>query len=162
MKKYLTLSNVLAVCALVLAILAFAFMFTDQLMISVKSLVGDGTSTVAFDKAFFSDSGSVAGFIGYLLVLVGGLCACTLNVFVKKSTGKTLAVAILSLAVIAGGVLIFLEPVIVNNNTGAKSWDIGGIVSGSGFYSTPTAIVAAIAGIVSGLLSCTSGFLAKK
>ena len=162
MKKYLTLSNVLACLAFVLAALAFAFMFTDQLMVSIKSILGDGTATVTFDKAFFSENGSVVGFIGYLLVLVGGLCACFLNFFVKKGSGKLLAVALASLVVVAGGVLIFLEPVFVNNTTGASSWNIGGLASGSSFYSTPTAIVAGVSGIASGLLSCCAGLLGKK
>lgn len=162
MKKYLTLSNVLACCAFLLAILAFAFMFTDQLSTSATVLGKTTTGTVSFNDAFFSDGGSVVGFIGYLLVLIGGLCACSLNFFLKKSNVKLLAVVIASLVVIVGGVLIFLLPVFVNNNTGAKGWDLGGLASGTAFSLTVTAIIAAIAGIVSGLLSCCSALLAKK
>ncbi len=164
MKKYLTLSNILACLAFVLAVVSFAFMFTDQLQMTVKSILGSTTSTVSFSDTFFSDGGSIVGFIGYLLVLVGALAACFFACpsFLKKKNKRFLVVALCSLVVIAGGVLILLEPVFVNSNTGAKNWNISGLVSGSEFQGTVTAILAGVFGIVSGLLSCAGAFLAKK
>ena len=164
MKKYLTLSNILACVAFVLAVVAFAMMFTDQLFVEVKSILGNGTATVTFSDAFFSDGGSPIGFIGYLLVLVGGIVAVLLScpAFLKKKNQRALAIACASLLVIVGGVLILLEASLVNSNTGAKNWNIGTLVSGSSYQLTVTAVLGGVFGIVSGLLSCAGGFLAKK
>ena len=111
-KGLFSTANIFRFLAAILAIVAFCLMFGNQLKVTSKVvLLGEGTSYVSFSDTFFGDGGNPLGFIGYILVLVGGLAACLLA-FAKFSKSSKLIVNLLVAALLlAGTVLVFLTAV---------------------------------------------------
>lgn len=116
MKQYLTLRNVLKLGAFLFAIAAFCMMFGNQLIPSVGGTKGD---PMAFDDCLFGEHGAVISFVGYLLMLIGGLIGCLL-VFLKASDNIKKYVSLgVGVLIIVGAVFVFIEaPVFQNANNG--------------------------------------------
>ena len=105
MKQYLTLRNVLKCGALVLAIVAFCMMFGNQLS---YTLLGEKYE-IAYNDALFGEGGAIISFVGYLLILIGGLVGGLLILLKTSENIKkyvTLGVAAL---IILGAVFVFIE-----------------------------------------------------
>ena len=112
--KYVKLHSLLRMFAALLAIIIFVSMFIT------KQVVNSDFDNVFFDfrnGAFFGDEyckGNVFGFIGYLLVLIGGLAGLAF-VFIDEIIGKDLTK---KLSFVAGGValvgaiaILFFSPI---------------------------------------------------
>ena len=101
--KYVKIHSLLRMAAALLAIIVFISMFSS------KMVVHETFENVFFDfgnGAFFGDEtykGNVLAFIGYILVLLGGLAGLAF-VFVDELIGKDLTKI---LSFVAGGLVIF-------------------------------------------------------
>ena len=112
--KYVKLHSLLRMFAALLAIIVFISMFIT------KQVVNDDFSNVFFDfrnGAFFGDEyckGNVFGFIGYLLVLIGGLAGLAF-VFIDEIIGKDLTKKlsfVVGGAVLIGAIaILFFSPI---------------------------------------------------
>ncbi|MBE6136234.1 MAG: hypothetical protein E7181_03100 [Erysipelotrichaceae bacterium] len=162
MKKYFSLSTCLAVLALIFAGVCFGLMFTDQLSYTIKILGGEGTATLSFSDTFFGKDGVIAGFIGYLLVLIGGLLVCgSAFIDLKNKNMKFFLFLFFAVILFAGSALILLEPVFFNNQNGTGSWS-SSIVSGSGFRLSTSALIAGILGLASGVTTLAAALYSSK
>ena len=145
MKNLLTLRNVLKCGAVVLGLVAFFFMFGDQLYVEAFG----ARAYSAFDKALFSENGSVLSGIGYILAGVSALGTCAL-IFVDVPQKKFINLG-LALVFIVSAVFVFLCASIVNGNVG-----------GSAYHLTAFPIISGILSILAGLLVCASEFVKDK
>ena len=110
MKKLLTLGNILKACAAIFGLLAFFMMFTKQLWLGNSS----NKAFVAFQDALFDkDYGSWISFVGYLLLLIGGLGMCAM-VFLKDKKLAKLITFCLAGALLLGAIFVFIEAAVVN------------------------------------------------
>lgn len=98
-----------------LCVVAFCLMFADQLSIDLGPL---GTANVSFGHAFFgyAESGvqiynaAPLGFIGFLLVLVGGILVPVLAFIGLKNKNLSMVLTLVGvLVIIVGAILIFCE-----------------------------------------------------
>ena len=108
--KYVKIHSLLRMAAALLAIIVFISMFSS------KMVVHETFENVFFDfgnGAFFGDEtykGNVLAFIGYILVLLGGLAGLAF-VFIDELIGKDLTKTLSYVAggvALAGGLLILL------------------------------------------------------
>ena len=160
-KGLLSTANIFRFLAAICAVAGFCMMFGNQLKITSKAiLIGEATSQVSFSDTFFGNGGNPLGFIGYMLILVGGLAACLL-VFAKFSKGTKLIVNLLVAALLlAGTVLVFLTAVPFQGQSGTATvwgYEVGKITIGL----TAFPIIAGVLGAVS--TGCVlAGFLMDK
>ena len=110
MKKLLTLGNILKVCAALFGLLAFFMMFTKQLWLGNSS----NKAFVAFQDALFDkDYGSWISFVGYLLLLIGGLGMCAMVFLQDKKLAKLITLCLAG-ALLLGAIFVFIEAAVVN------------------------------------------------
>lgn len=150
MKQFLTLKNVLKLGAALLAIIATILMFGSQLSFTY---VGDTTRHyIAYEDALFGKYGSVLSFVGYLLMLIGGLVGI-LVAFTKTSDQIkkyiTIGVAVI---VLTGAIFVFVEAAVYNNNVG-KTY----LTNPAQLAACP--IIAGILGILASLALAASEFV---
>lgn len=145
MKNLVTLRNVLKCGAVLLGLIAFFFMFGNQLIGQIGGLKGE----VSFADALFSENGAVLSGIGYILIGVSALGTCAL-IFVDVPQKKFINLG-LALVFIVSAVFVFLCATIVNNNTGLSI-----------NHLTAFPIIAGILSILAGLLVCASEFVKDK
>ena len=144
MKQLLTLRNVVKLGCFVLALVAFFFMFGNQLQW--------GNTQLKFNKALIEDGGSILSFVGYILILVGALISC-LSVLTKGSdTLKRYIVLGSAIIMVLGAVFVFCVAAVYNNNHEYSN----------GWKPTAFPIVAGILAILSGLGFGASEFLPDK
>ena len=147
MKKLLTLGNCLRCCALALGLVAFCFMFGDQ--VGAKGGLTGTFYTISFSDAFFTFNGTL-GFVGYILIGIAALCTCFLTFnglfnFVKLDKNvKLVCVALTSLLFLLGGIFVLCLAAV-----------IGGV------SLTAFSIIAGILAIVSAILVCLSFFVER-
>lgn len=96
----------------ILCVVAFCMMFTEQLKVEgTIPLLGTVSTKYGFqDVLFGSDSltGATWAFIGYLLILVGGILVPVLSFIGLKNKNISMILGLLGVAcVIAGAVLVF-------------------------------------------------------
>lgn len=157
-KSLFSTANIFRFLAAILAIVAFCLMFGNQVKLDAKSIIGNGASEFSFSDTFFSDWGSPLGFIGYLLILLGGLASCLLA-FAKFGKGSKLIINLLVVAILlAGTVLIFLTAVPLK---GGNITVFGMQVANAKFVLTAFPIIAGILGAVS-TGTVLAGFLMDK
>ena len=164
MKK--SLSNLFKGLVLVLAIVSFCMMFCNQLkyVLTVTSIVS--TETVyKFNEIFFgTDTINAAplGFIGYILVLAGGLLTfCSVFLNNKKQHGLIVCLATLGfVCLVTGSVFI---PLIKSTFQSANdvTFSVGALANGK-FEVLAGPIIASIASCVASLLSLISLILDLK
>ena len=111
MKQYLTLRNVLKYGGVLLGLIAFFFMFGNQLY--------QGNTQLKFNLALFGDEtykGAVLSFVGYILILLGS-AATVVAVFAKggEKTKKYVALGSAFLMVL-GAIFVFVEAAVFNAN----------------------------------------------
>ena len=145
MKKLLTLGNVVKVCAVLFALVAFFLMFSDQLYVELLGNRG----YVKFDDAFFSDNGAPISFVGYLLVLIAGLAVCALVFLPLEAKLKKFISFGLAVLLVLGAVFIFIEAAVVNGD-------------GNAYHLTAGPIIAGILAILAGIAVCLAEFLPEK
>ena len=107
MKKFLTLRNVIKFGAVVLGLVAFFFMFGNQLTATGK--ISGAEYKIEFNDALLGEGGAVLSFVGYILIALG--CAATLvAVFApgKEMTKKVIVYAAGGLLVL-GSIFVLLE-----------------------------------------------------
>lgn len=157
-KGLFSTANIFRFLAAVLAIAAFCMMFGNQVKMETKTIIGNGSPEYSFSDTFFSDWGSPLGFIGYILILVGGLAACLL-VLAKFSKTSKLVVNLLVVAILlAGTILVFLTAAPLK---GGNITVFGVQVANAKFVLTAFPIIAGILGAVS--TGCVlAGFLMDK
>ena len=110
-KGLLTVSNILRFIAAALGIGAFFFMFGNQVKVTANLWIVSLNGELSFSDTFFSNGGSPLGFIGYLLLLFGGLTTLLL-VFVQfKKNARVLANLLAAVILLSGAVLVFLTAV---------------------------------------------------
>lgn len=155
MKK--SLSNLLKGLVLVLAIVSFCMMFCNQLKYVVTVTYAGSRETVyKFNEVFFgTDTLKAAplGFVGYILVLAGGLLTF-FSVFLsnKKQHGLVLCLVTLGfLCLVVGSVFIPLIKSTFQNANNA-TFSIGTLASGK-FEMLAGPIIAGIASAVAALLN---------
>lgn len=141
MKKLLTLSNLIKICAAVFGLVAFFLMFANQLYAEILG----NRAYVEFGDALFGDYGSVISFIGYLIIGISSICIIALLFIdfdekIKKFAGFGLAVLL-----ILGAVFVFIVASVVNGNIGFDTYHAAAAPIIAGIF----AIIAALAVIAS-------------
>ncbi len=117
-KPVLGLGALLRVVAAVLGVVAFIMMFLDQ----VEIFLGDNSlGKVATDALFGNQdnlivkNGSVISFIGYILIIAGGVVG-VLSFFLFKDKKLDLLLEVIAgTAMIAGAVMVFVMPAVIKN-----------------------------------------------
>ena len=101
--KYVKIHNLLRMFAVLLAIVVFISMFAAKQMVHTEfdNVFVDFNNGAFFGEAPY-DKGNVFAFIGYLLVLIGGLAGLAF-VFVDELIGKDLTK---KLSFVAGGIML--------------------------------------------------------
>ena len=148
MKKLLTLRNCLKAGALLLGLVAFFMMFTNQLWVELLGNRG----YVEFDDALFhKDYGAGLSFVGYLLILLAALAVCAL-VFVNLDAKIKMYINLgLAFLLILGAIFVFVEAGIVNGKAG-----------GNAYHLAFGPVFAGILAILAGLLVVGSEFIPDK
>lgn len=145
MKKLLTLQNILKAIAAVLCLVAFFLMFTNQ----VFWKVGNSKFYIEYQKALFGDYGAVISFVGYLMILLGGLGMCAVIFLKDKKIAKLVTLSLGGLLLL-GAIFVFIEAAVLNGkDSNALQLAVGPVFAG-------------IFGILAALLGCGSEFLPKK
>ena len=146
MKKLLTLGNILKVCEALFGLLAFFMMFTKQLWLGNSS----NKAFVAFEDALFDkDFGSWISFVGYLLLLIGGLGMCAM-VFLKDKKLAKLITLCLAGALLLGAIFVFIEAAVVNGRIDSALFQ---------YKLTAGPVFAGIFGILAALSGAASEFV---
>ena len=146
-KGLFSTANIFRFLAAVLAIVAFCLMFGNQLKVTSKVvLLGEGTTEISFSDTFFGNSGNPLGFIGYILVLVGGLATCLLA-FAKFSKSSKLIVNLLVAAIlVAGTVLVFLTAVPFQGGSATVfGFEVGKVTVGLAIFPIIAGVLGAVA-----------------
>ncbi|MBQ9448265.1 MAG: hypothetical protein IJU60_00130 [Acholeplasmatales bacterium] len=112
MKKILSVPFISRALAAVLGIVAFFFMFGNQ----VKGATSGRLYT--FQQTFFEETaylkGSPLGFVGYLLILIGALCVCALAFVKVKKPFNYVCNCVAVVLLVLGAIFTFLIPSSVN------------------------------------------------
>ena len=147
MKKFLTLRNVIKFGAVVLGLVAFFFMFGNQLTATGK-ITGE-PYVITYDKALFGDGGAVLSFVGYILMALG--CAVTLTAVFAKGGEMTKKIIVYTAGglLVLGAIFVFLE-VAVYRGVSLDLYKIS-------FRAMP--IIAGVLGVVAGLAVVASEFV---
>lgn len=108
----LTIKNILVWCAGLLAVVAFFLMFAPALKNGsttyegVKVLFGEKVTALGIT---IETKGAIGSFIGYLLVLLGGICAVVISFIMKdEKMAKIITLAAAAL-ILVGAILVFCE-----------------------------------------------------
>ena len=160
--KYAKLHSILRMLGALLAIIVFVSMFITKMVVRKDNadLFYDFNSGAFFgDTKYGLCSGNVFGFIGYLLVLLGGLAGLAF-VFIDEIIGKDLTK---KLAFVAGGaavagalLILFFAPMFI----GINSDNFG---SNAKYYTTAAGpIVFGIFGLVVGAIGVAAPILENK
>ena len=141
MKKYLTIGNVLRCSALVLGIIAFFFMFGDQIKLK------NGPS-YSFSITFFELDGAL-GFAGYILIGIATLITCflffnSLFYYVKLNRRAELcAYGLTTLLFLLGGIFVFCTAAVIGNLVALTAFSIV-----AGIFSIIAAICVSLSALV--------------
>lgn len=165
MKKYLTLPNILACLGFVFGIVGFCMMFTDQLCYTISSFGESAKAYIPFSDTFFDQDGSIIGFIGFLLIGVGALANCFVACphFVKNLNTRKIITACLSLLILAGAILVFIQAAVINGKGNSGTLSIGGIALLHADFSLAIGpILGGVFAIASSLSYCVGVFCADK
>ena len=146
MKKLLTLQNILKAIAAVLCLVAFFLMFTNQ----VFWKVGNSKFYFEYQDALFGDHGAVISFVGYLMILLGGLGMCAVIFLKDKKLAKMITICLAG-ALLLGAIFVFIEAAVVNGRA-----DVDGL-----YHLAAGPVIAGIFAILAALLGCASEFLKK-
>lgn len=152
-KKKSNIAGFIKFIAIIFALGAFALMFANQL----KTVVGNTTTTYAFDKVLFDydkglihTKGATGSFVGYILIATGALVALV-SCLLKPNLNKLLSVCA-ALLMIAGAVLVFM---VVKFYLDANS------ITGSLAKPFKIEVAPVISGVLAslgGLATCASAF----
>ena len=112
-KSLFTVQNILRFVAAALGIGAFFFMFGNQVKVSATFILTI-SGEASFSDTFFSNWGSPLGFIGYLLLLIGGAAACILALAKFDKGVRTVVNLLVGVILLTGSVLVFLTAVPIN------------------------------------------------
>ncbi len=109
----LTIKNILVWCAGLLAIVAFFMMFANAIKYDngIAGIAYRSGTDVLFGckEGLIQYEGAVGSFIGYLLVLIGGICAVVISFIMKdEKMAKIITLAAAAL-ILVGAILVFCE-----------------------------------------------------
>ena len=113
-KSLFTVQNILRFVAAALGIGAFFFMFGNQVKVTGNLWIVSVSGELSFSDTFFSNGGSPLGFVGYLLLLIGGAAACILALAKFDKGVRTVVNLLVGVILLTGSVLVFLTAVPIN------------------------------------------------
>lgn len=133
----------------ILAIAAFCMAFTNQVILSAGSAA---SSEIGFQDVFFSEDvggTTIVPFIGYCMILLGGLFALVSSLLTEK-LGKITIDVVGAIVALAGSILVVCMPQLYSEaNAGIKFL----VQIGAELSLTATSIIAVLGGfVVAGLL----------
>ena len=154
--KYVKLHSLLRMFAALLVIAVFISMFVSKM---VFDETGEAGRAYVFPGAFFGEDatltkGNVLGFVGYILVLLGGLAGLAF-VFIDEMIGKDLTK---TLSFVAGGLIVFGGLAILLFSPLFK--DINGL--SNDYYTGAAPIVFGILAVVAGACNVAAPILEDK